>query len=71
MLVNFLHQPWNSVSIHPEGPCMPLGTDDGKMRACGNPGVNSSFLSLEYDASVESSLGKIFRFMIHSVKLVE
>lgn len=49
---------------------MPLGTDDGKIRACGNPGVDSYFLSSEYDASVKSSLRKSFRLMIYSVKLV-
>lgn len=37
--MNFLHEPWNSVSIQPEGPYMPLGNADWKIRGCRNLSV--------------------------------
>lgn len=43
MVVNFLHQPWNSVSIQPEGHCMPLGNADWKIRGCRNLSVYLHF----------------------------
>lgn len=65
MLMRFLRLPWNSVSIQPEGPCIPLGNADWRIRGHGNPSVLYFFLFCTLD--MMSLLSQVSEKKLHLV----